>query len=302
MTTPSARHARSGSSPGARACTATRRSPGRRRSRRRSSPTPRRASDGIPVADRREAGAHRRRRRSAARCSRPTPTTTCVGVIAWMHTFSPGEDVDRRPRRAAQAAAAPAHPGQRDAAVGDDRHGLHEPQPGRPRRPGVRLHPDPARRRPQDRRRPRQRPGRRRRGSARWARAARGRAALRTHAAGPLRRQHARRRRHRGRQGRGRDRASASRSTPTASTTSSPSSTRSADADVDALVAEYEDTYDVGARAAPRRRPARVAALRRPHRARPARVPRRRRLHAPSPPTSRTSAGCASCPAWPCSG
>ena len=37
----------------------------------------------------------------------------------------------------------------------DHRHGLHEPQPGRARRPRVRLHPDPARRRPQDRRRPR---------------------------------------------------------------------------------------------------------------------------------------------------
>ena len=64
----------------------------------------------------------------------------CVGVIAWMHTFSPGEDVDQRPRRAAQAAAAPAHAGQRRAAVGDHRHGLHEPEPGRPRRPGVRVH------------------------------------------------------------------------------------------------------------------------------------------------------------------
>ena len=50
-----------------------------------------------------------------------------------------GQDVDRRPGRAAQAAAAPAHPGRRRPAVGDDRHGLHEPQPGRPRRPGVRL-------------------------------------------------------------------------------------------------------------------------------------------------------------------
>ena len=42
----------------------------------------------------------------------------CVGVIAWMHTFSPGEDVDHRAGRAAQAAAAPAHPAQRGAARG----------------------------------------------------------------------------------------------------------------------------------------------------------------------------------------
>ena len=91
-----------------------------------------------------------------------------------------GEDVDRRPRRAAQAAAAPAHAGQRGAAVVDDRHGLHEPQPGRARRPGVRLHPDPARRRPQDRRRPRQRPGGRPRASAPGRAPRSGRAELRT--------------------------------------------------------------------------------------------------------------------------
>ena len=95
-------------------------------------------------------------------------------MITWMHTFSPGEDVDRRPRRAAQADAAPAHAGRHGAAVVDHRHGLHEPQPGRPRRPRVRLRPDPARHRPQDRRRPRAtRPCVARR-TALWARAALG--------------------------------------------------------------------------------------------------------------------------------
>ena len=33
----------------------------------------------------------------------------CLGVIAWMHTFSPGEDVDHRSQRAADAAAASPH-------------------------------------------------------------------------------------------------------------------------------------------------------------------------------------------------
>ena len=114
----------------------------------------------------------------------------------------PGEDVDRRARRADQAAAPPAHAGERGAALGVDRHGLHEPQPGRPRRPRVRVHPVPARRRPQDRRRARQRP-------RSWrARSPRGRGPRRActscgGSAGPVRRQHARRRRHRGRQGRG---------------------------------------------------------------------------------------------------
>ena len=74
----------------------------------------------------------------------------------------PGQDVDHRPGRAAHPVPAPAHPGQRVAAVVRDRHGLHEPQPGGPRRPGVRLHPDPARGAPQDRRRARLQPGGRR--------------------------------------------------------------------------------------------------------------------------------------------
>ena len=69
----------------------------------------------------------------------------CVGVIAWMHTFSPakmwiaGLDALRKPLLHLHTQA------NVDAAVGDDRHGLHEPQPGRARRPRVRLHPDPAR-------------------------------------------------------------------------------------------------------------------------------------------------------------
>ena len=70
------------------------------------------------------------------------------------------QGLDRRPRRAAQAPVAPAHPGQPLPALGRDRHGLHEPQPGRPRRPRVRLHRDPHGLAAKDRRRPRQRPER----------------------------------------------------------------------------------------------------------------------------------------------
>ena len=71
----------------------------------------------------------------------------CVGVIAWMHTFSPakmwiaGLDALRKPLLHLHTQANVALP------WADHRHGLHEPQPGRARRPGVRLHPDPARRR-----------------------------------------------------------------------------------------------------------------------------------------------------------
>ena len=81
----------------------------------------------------------------------------CIGVIAWMHTFSPakmwiqGLDALRKPLLHLHTQANESLP------VVDDRHGLHEPQPGRPRRPGVRLRADPPRHRPQDRRRPRHR-------------------------------------------------------------------------------------------------------------------------------------------------
>ena len=45
-------------------------------------------------------------------------TDACIGVIAWMHTFSPGQDVDRRPDEPAQAAGPPAHAVQPRSAVG----------------------------------------------------------------------------------------------------------------------------------------------------------------------------------------
>ena len=73
-------------------------------------------------------------------CSTANADAGCVGVITWMHTFSPakmwiaGLDALRKPLLHLHTQANVA------AAVGDDRHGLHEPQPGRARRPGVRLH------------------------------------------------------------------------------------------------------------------------------------------------------------------
>ena len=184
-----------------------------------------------------------------------------------------------------------------DAAVGDHRHGLHEPQPGRARRPRVRLHPDPAGRRPQDRRRPRQRPGASPQRVGDWARAARGarghRARMRLARFGDNMRDVAvtegdkveaelrfgvsvntygvndlvdgRRR---------------GRPTPT-STRWSPST---------------PDLYDVAPelrRGGDRHESLRYGAR---DRARPARVPRPTAASARSPRTSRTSAACASCP------
>ena len=73
----------------------------------------------------------------------------------WMHTFSPakmwiaGLDALQKPLLHLHTQANVELP------WADDRLRLHEPQPGRARRPGVRVHRDPARRRPQDRRRAR---------------------------------------------------------------------------------------------------------------------------------------------------
>ena len=214
----------------------------------------------------------------------------------------PGQDVDRRPGRAAQAAAAPAHPGQRRAAVGRDRHGLHEPQPGRARRPGVRLHPDPAGRRPQDRRRARQRPARWPTRIGAWARAAAAATARGPpDAAGPVRRQHARRRRDRGRQGRGRAALrrlgqhlrrqrpgrGGRRGRRRRTSTSSSRSTRTRTTSCPRCAPAASDTSRCAT--APASSWACAAS------STTAASPR-------SPRTSRTSAGCASCPASPCSG
>ena len=141
--------------------------------------------------------------------------------------------------------------------MGGHRHGLHEPQPGRARRPRVRLH----RRRgwasPRKTvvghvERPRRHGagrhlGARRRRLGRPAHPQRWPASATTCATSPSPR--ATRPRPRS--------ASASRSTPGASTTSSPPSTRSTDAEIDALVAEYEERYDVAPELRAGRRPAR---------------------------------------------
>src|ERR1700744_3504863 len=77
-------------------------------------------------------------------CLDATADDACIGLIAWMHTFSPakmwigggqglargdapfpaGEDVEGRFGGAPKAAAAPAHAGQHGPAVGGHRHGL----------------------------------------------------------------------------------------------------------------------------------------------------------------------------------
>ena len=58
-----------------------------------------------------------------------------------MHTFSPSKMWIARAERASEAVPASAHAVQSRPAVGHDRHGLHEPEPGGARRPRGGLHP-----------------------------------------------------------------------------------------------------------------------------------------------------------------
>ena len=236
-------------------------------------------------------GGRRAARRSerVARLRRPHPVD--AHVLARRRCGSPGS------RRSHKPFAAPPHAVQPRHAVGDDRHGLHEPEPGRPRRPRVRVHLQPAAARPQGGRRPLAGRGRPRRGSASgcarrcaWHDCA-GRQAR------PLRRQHARGGRHRGRQGRRPDavRLRGERLRRR----------RPGGADRDEVDATPTSTACAGVRdelrrgqgAATRRQIGALAARRRPHRARPARVPRGRRLQRRSPTPSKTCTASSSCPA-----
>ena len=232
---------------------------------------------------------------SAAPRWKPTRTTPCIGVTAWMHTFSPAKMWIQGLDAAAQAAAAPAHPGQRGPALGGHRLRLHEPEPGRPRRPRIRLHPVPAgRRRARPSSATSSNPEVARQVGA-WQRACRRLGRRPDPEADPLRRQHAQRRRHRRRQDRGR--APLRRLGQHLVVNELADAVHgAAEADVDALVAEYERPLRRGSGAARRRSPPRLAALRRPDRTGPAQLPGSQRLRPRSPRPSRTSANSASSP------
>ncbi len=135
-------------------------------------------------------------------CQAADADDSCVGLITWMHTFSPakmwiaGLEALRKPFLHLHTQF-----NERDPLV-VHRHGLHEPQPGGPRRPRVRVHRGPAAAGADGRRRalggPRG-PGPDRCLDPRGQRTSR----LGDRPDRPLRRQHARGRGHRRRQGRG---------------------------------------------------------------------------------------------------
>ena len=134
---------------------------------------------------------------------RPTRPRTASGS-------SPGCTRSRRPRCGSPVSSALQKPFlhlhtqyNREDPVGRDRHGLHEPQPGRPRRPRVRVHRGADAPRAQGRGRPLGATRRSRTGSARGPARRRARHDWRDGPDRPLRREHARGRGHRRRQGRG---------------------------------------------------------------------------------------------------
>jgi hypothetical protein len=210
-----------------------------------------------------------------------------------------GAHVDQRPHRPPHALRAPAHAVPSRPALGRDRHGLHEPAPGRARRPRGRLPPHAPAQRTQGDRRPLVGP--RRAGAARpWARVAHAWSELQAAQGRPLRRQHAQRGRHRGRQGRG---AGAPRRDGRRLRRGRPGGARD---DVGESRRRRPDRrlrrgVRRRARAPAGRRAPRFAAPRGARRARPARVPGRGRLRAFTT-TFEDLHGLRSCPASPCSG
>ena len=243
---------------------------------------------GDPGPGRVQAGGDRRRTRSGAVASRPTPTPACVGVIAWMHTFSPAKMWIAGLARAAASRSVHLHTQfNRDipwatidmdfmnlnqSAHGDREFGFiaarlrlnrkvvvgHWQDAEVQARLGV--------------------VGARRRRLARCADAA----------DRPLRRQHARGRGHRGRQGRGADAARLLGQRLRRGRSRRARAEAVSDAEVDALVDEYEATLRPSRRSsAPGGE--RHASLRDggADRDRPARLPRRRRVQRRSPTPSR---------------
>ena len=77
-------------------------------------------------------------------CREANAAANCVGLICWMHTFSPAK-MWIGGLTSLQKPFVHLHTQyQSRDSLGHHRHGLHEPEPGRPRRPRVRVHLYPA--------------------------------------------------------------------------------------------------------------------------------------------------------------
>jgi hypothetical protein len=72
-------------------------------------------------------------------CREANGSRRCAGIIAWMHTFSPREDVAGRTSHFDEAFGAFAHAIQPRSSLEFDRHGFHEPESIRSRGSRVRT-------------------------------------------------------------------------------------------------------------------------------------------------------------------
>ena len=73
-------------------------------------------------------------------CREANAAPQCAGLICWMHTFSPAKMWIGGLAALDKPHVASAHPVQSRPAVGHDRHGFHEPEPGGSRGPRVRVY------------------------------------------------------------------------------------------------------------------------------------------------------------------
>ena len=62
-------------------------------------------------------------------CLEANSAKNCIGLITWMHTFSPAKMWIAGLSLLKKPFAASAHPVQPRNSLGRDRHGLHEPEP-----------------------------------------------------------------------------------------------------------------------------------------------------------------------------
>ena len=101
------------------------------------------SSGRLPLAGGFQAGRDHARLDPGGSAARPTPRPMRGADLLDAHLLA-RQDVDCRTAGAGEAPCPPAHAVQPRYALGHDRHGFHEPQPGGPRRPRVRpyLHPD----------------------------------------------------------------------------------------------------------------------------------------------------------------
>ena len=63
----------------------------------------------------------------SALCAEANNAENCIGIITWMHTFSPLENVDQRSFKPSKTFPSPSHAIRHRDSLGRNRHELYEP-------------------------------------------------------------------------------------------------------------------------------------------------------------------------------